>query len=163
MRVITAETPEPYLKTNERPRRTVRVALVQHRWLEDADELRAQLAEGIAAAAAAGAQAVFLPELTLSKYPADVRAAGTPKETAESLTTGPTFAFAAEQAKKHGIVAHASLYERPADDDEPDDPRGYNTAILVSPDGELVGRTRKTHIPVTAGYYEDTYFRPGPA
>ena len=24
-------------------------------------------------------------------------------------------------------------------------------------------RTRKTHIPVTAGYYEDKYFRPGPA
>ncbi|RIR60424.1 hydrolase, partial [Mycobacteroides abscessus] len=31
------------------------------------------------------------------------------------------------------------------------------------PSGELVGRTRKLHIPVTAGYYENTYFRPGPA
>ena len=26
-----------------------------------------------------------------------------------------------------------------------------------------MARTRKTHIPVTAGYYEDLYFRPGPA
>jgi len=26
-----------------------------------------------------------------------------------------------------------------------------------------VGRTRKMHIPISAGYYEDTYFRPGPA
>ena len=25
-----------------------------------------------------------------------------------------------------------------------------------------MARTRKTHIPVTAGYYEDKYFRPGP-
>ena len=40
---------------------------------------------------------------------------------------------------------------------------GYNTAIVVAPDGELVARTRKLHIPVTAGYYEDNYFRPGPA
>jgi N-carbamoylputrescine amidase len=40
---------------------------------------------------------------------------------------------------------------------------GYNTAILLAPDGELVSRTRKLHIPVTAGYYEDHYFRPGPS
>jgi N-carbamoylputrescine amidase len=57
---------------------------------------------------------------------------------------------------------HASLYEAPTAGEE-DDGRGYNTAIVVAPDGSLVGRTRKLHIPVTAGYYEDTYFRPGPA
>jgi N-carbamoylputrescine amidase len=34
---------------------------------------------------------------------------------------------------------------------------------LVSPAGDLFARTRKLHIPVTAGYYEDTYFRGGPA
>ncbi|HEY0246664.1 MAG TPA: nitrilase-related carbon-nitrogen hydrolase [Gryllotalpicola sp.] len=163
MRVITAEAPEPYLKTDDAPRPTVRVALVQHRWRPDAAELEAELADGIACAAAAGAQAVFLPELTLSKYPANVRAEGNVKETAEELLGGPTFAFAAAQARRNGVMVHASLYERPADDDRPEDPRGYNTAILVSPAGELIGRTRKTHIPVTAGYYEDTYFRPGPA
>ena len=32
----------------------------------------------------------------------------------------------------------------------------------MAPDGEVVARTRKLHIPVTAGYYEDRYFRPGP-
>jgi N-carbamoylputrescine amidase len=167
MRVIAAEPQPPYLKTDDGPRQVVRVALVQHRWLPDAGELTAQFAEGIALATAAGAQAVFLPELTLSKYPADARATGAPKESAEPLLTGPTFAFATEQARRHGIVVHASLYERPGSDgqpdDHPEDPRGYNTAIVVSPAGELIGRTRKTHIPVTAGYYEDTYFRPGPA
>ena len=34
--------------------------------------------------------------------------------------------------------------------------------MLVAPSGEVVARTRKTHIPVTAGYYEDKYFRQGP-
>ena len=53
---------------------------------------------------------------------------------------------------------HASLYERA----DADDGLGYNTAIGVAPDGALVARTRKLHIPVTAGYYEDRYFRPGP-
>jgi N-carbamoylputrescine amidase len=40
---------------------------------------------------------------------------------------------------------------------------GFNTAVVVAPDGSLLSRTRKLHIPVTAGYYEDRYFRPGPA
>ena len=53
---------------------------------------------------------------------------------------------------------HASLYERA----DADDGLGFNTAIGVAPDGALVARTRKLHIPVTAGYYEDKYFRPGP-
>jgi len=54
-------------------------------------------------------------------------------------------------------AAMASLYEAAEGD-----PPGFNTAIVVAPDGTLVARTRKLHIPVTAGYYEDKYFRPGP-
>ena len=52
---------------------------------------------------------------------------------------------------------HASVYE--ASDEVA--PLGYNTAIAVNPAGELIARTRKLHIPVTAGYYEDLYFAPG--
>ena len=47
--------------------------------------------------------------------------------------------------------------------DGSDDGLGLNTAILVSPEGELLARTHKLHIPVTAGYYEDKFFRQGPA
>ncbi len=54
---------------------------------------------------------------------------------------------------------HASLYERA----DASDGLGYNTAILVTPTGELAARTRKLHIPITAGYHEDRYFRPGPS
>jgi N-carbamoylputrescine amidase len=61
-------------------------------------------------------------------------------------------------ADQTGVHVHASLYERA----DGDDGLGYNTAILVAPGGELIGRTRKLHIPVTAGYHEDRYFRPGP-
>ncbi|MFJ3320633.1 nitrilase-related carbon-nitrogen hydrolase [Curtobacterium sp. NPDC086286] len=162
MDVITG-TPQrsPLHEDTGRPRRRVRIGLVQSRWLEDPAAHRAQLADGIATAAANGATAVFLPELTLSRYPGDTPATGAPKESAESLEDGPTVAFARAQAAEHGVFVHASLYERPAADDRPEDPRGYNTAVLVAPDGTLVGRTRKTHIPISAGYYEDTYFRPG--
>jgi N-carbamoylputrescine amidase len=33
---------------------------------------------------------------------------------------------------------------------------------MVDTDGKIIARTPKLHIPVTAGYYEDKYFQPGP-
>ena len=149
----------PSLADTGKPARPITVGLVQNRWREDRAELVATLTDAIGRAADEGAQAVFLTELTLSRYPANVRAGANPGQHAEPLLDGPTFAFAAAAAERHGVLVHASLYERA----EQDDGRGYNTAILVSPAGELLARTRKTHIPVTEGYYEDTYFRPGPA
>ncbi|MDN5855415.1 MAG: hydrolase, partial [Actinomycetia bacterium] len=160
MRLITATPPPPSLRGDgSNPREPLRVGLVQHRWRDDDAELSKVLDDAIGTAADAGAQAVFLPELTLSKYPAAHRASGRPGDSAEPLTGGPTYAFAAAAAAAHDVIVHASLYERA----DADDGRGYNTAIMVAPDGTLLGRTRKLHIPVTAGYYEDTYFRPGPS
>ncbi len=161
--IVAPSLPSPLRSADTAAQPPLRVALVQHAWRPDPAELAAELGDGIATAAGAGAKAVFLPELTLSRYPADTPAAGIAKESAEPLEGGPTFAFAAEHARRHGVFVHASVFERPADDDRPEDPRGYNTAFLVAPDGRLAARTRKTHIPITAGYYEDTYFRPGDA
>ncbi|MBN9105867.1 MAG: hydrolase [Propionibacteriaceae bacterium] len=135
------------------------VGLVQTCWHADAAEHADVLDDGIASAADAGAEVVFLPELTLLRYPADTRPSSRPSDLAEDLREGPTYRFAADAARAHGVVVHASLYERA---DGPDG-LGFNTAILVAPDGTLLARTRKLHIPVTAGYYEDHYFRPGPA
>jgi N-carbamoylputrescine amidase len=136
------------------------VGAVQERWHPDPDEHRAALATGIRTAAGEGAKIVCLQELTLSPYfaitPDGPRAAGIGPE---GLESGPTVSFARELAQETGAYVHASLYERA----DGSDGLGYNTAVLVSPAGELVSRTRKLHIPVTAGYYEDRYFRPGPA
>ncbi|WP_372698432.1 nitrilase-related carbon-nitrogen hydrolase [Arthrobacter sp. JSM 101049] len=157
---ITATTPLPPPCRTEAPERgTVRVGLVQHRWQADPAALRAELDEGIGRAAGHGAAVVFLPELTLSRYPADARPGGVPADAAEDLESGPTFAFAAEAARRHGTSVHASLYQRA----DAGDGLGLNTAILVGPDGTLQAATHKLHIPVTAGYHEDLYFRPGPA
>ncbi|MEV0896150.1 nitrilase-related carbon-nitrogen hydrolase [Actinoplanes sp. NPDC049802] len=146
-------------RVEEPSRPPLRVGLVQHRWRADAAELRRVLAGGIAAAAGAGARVVFLPELTLSRYPAFEEPTGRPVDLAEDLETGPTAGFAAAMATRHGVFVHASLYERA----DLGDGLGYNTAILLDPSGVVVARTRKTHIPVTEGYVEDRYFRPGPA
>jgi N-carbamoylputrescine amidase len=159
MITLTAPAPEPLSRSVPSDRPTLRVALVQHRWRPDRDELVAVLRDGIDRAAGHGAAAVFLPEITLLRYPADTPAGPNPAALAEELTNGPTFELAASSATANGVFVHTSLYEKCAGAVG----LGYNTAILVSPAGELVGRTRKLHIPISAGYYEDTYFRPGPA
>jgi N-carbamoylputrescine amidase len=133
------------------------MALVQERWHSDPAEHEEALASGIRMAAAEGARLVCLQELTLSPYFAVT--AGGPEEAGaepEDIPGGPTTTFAAKVAAEAGVHVHASLYER-----APDGGLGFNTAICVAPSGEIVGRTRKQHIPVTAGYYEDRYFRPG--
>jgi N-carbamoylputrescine amidase len=155
--------PESPARTRPPERPPLRLALVQHRWHSDPEAHQAALAEGIRMAAAEGARIVCLQELTLSPYFATVpdgpQAVGA---MAEDLQSGPTVSFARRLAGEAGVFVHASLYERADGPDGPDG-LGYNTAVVVGPDGALVSRTRKLHIPVTAGYYEDHYFRPGPA
>ena len=158
IRLVTAEeVPESPARVEEPTGAPWRVGLVQHRWHEDPAEHRAALAEGVAVAADAGARLVCLQELTLSPYFAITP--GGPEATGaapEPLPGGPTYELAAELAGAHGVAVHASLYERPDDGG-----LGFNTAICVAPGGALLARTRKTHLPVTAGYYEDKYFRHG--
>jgi N-carbamoylputrescine amidase len=159
--VITALEPPPSPARTRPPRRpSFRIAAVQQRWYADPLEHAAALEAGIALAAGAGASLVCLQELTLSRYFAVDP--GGPLEVGaepEELPGGPTYAFAARMAREHAIHVHASLYERAPQEDG----LGYNTAIVLAPDGELLARTRKLHIPLTAGYHEDRYFRPGPA
>ncbi len=145
-------TPDSPARTRPAERGELRVGVVQTRWHPDPDEHRAALAEGTAVAAADGAELICHQELTLSPYFALL-----PDEPAaldvepETLPGGPTHTFATGLADEHGVVVHASLYEAP----------GWNTAIAVAPGGDLLARTRKVHIPVTAGYHEDRYFTPG--
>ena len=135
----------------------VTVGLVQSRWHAQDKTHKERLAEGVAAAANAGASIVFLPELTLSRYPADTRPEGRADLSAEPLTGGPTHTVASELAVANDVLVHASLYEHTGATDG----RGLNTAIVVNTRGDICATTRKLHIPVTAGYHEDLYFAEG--
>jgi N-carbamoylputrescine amidase len=159
MQLLTAYdvAPSP-ARVREPSRPPLRVAAVQHRWHPDPAEHEAALAEAIRLAAGEGARLICLQELTLSPYFAIVPDG--PHDAAEPIPDGPTSRFAAAMAAETGAFVHASLYERAESD--PPDGLGFNTAVVFAPSGELVARTRKLHIPVTAGYYEDRYFRPGP-
>jgi N-carbamoylputrescine amidase len=160
-KLITAlgDPPPSFARVEEPTRPPLRVGAVQHRWHPDPDEHRGALAASVALAAQQGATLVCLQELTLSPYFAiTADGPGAAGAEPEPVPDGPTCTFAAQLAREHGIHVHASLYERA----DGDDGLGFNTAVVMAPDGTLAARTRKLHIPVTAGYYEDKYFRPGP-
>lgn len=153
----TGPVPESLARVEESGRAPFRIGAVQQAWNPDPEAHLEALAEGITIAADKGAELVCLQELTLSPY-----FAVTPDKVdeaaamAEEIETGPTTAFAKRMAGETGAHVHASLYEK-----SDDGGIGFNTAIVVNPEGELIARTRKLHIPVTAGYYEDKYFRQG--
>src|SRR5690349_16812091 len=69
--ITSLDTLPSLARTLPSSRPALRVGVVQHRWHADAAALHAELDEGIARAARLGATVVFLPELTLSRYPAD--------------------------------------------------------------------------------------------
>ena len=158
MRVITSKTlPSPCPIPGREPR-TTRIGLAQTRWYDSSNVHTEQLREGVSACAGAGANVVFLPELTLSRYPADKRPEGPADASAEDLNSGPSLSLARELARDCDVHVQISLFERSGAADQ----RGLNTSIIISPNGECVGRTRKLHIPVTEGYFEDHYFTEGP-
>ena len=158
MKLTQVVSPKPLSRVREPERAVVKVAAVQISHNVDSAAQIAKVIEAIEIAVNAGAQIIFLPELTLSRYPADSLPTGIPSRDAEQLESGPTFSLISEQAKKYGVVIHASLYQEAGLTDG----RGLNTAIVVGSNGELLGSTPKLHIPVTEGYFEDKYFAPGP-
>lgn len=137
-------------------RGALRIGAVQCAWNPDPVAHLATLEDGIRMAAAEGATVICLQELTLAPYfatgPDNQEAAA---EFAEVVGDGPTSEFAARMAAETGSVVHASLYEY-----DPDG-MGFNTAIAIDPQGEVLARTRKVHIPQFSFYHEDRYFAPG--
>jgi N-carbamoylputrescine amidase len=154
--VIDAGEPLPSpFQIEPRDAAPLRVGVVQCAWNPVPDEHEATLRSGVRHAAEGGARVVLLQELTLAPY--FCIAPDVPDALAtygEDLGAGPTISLARSLAGEHGIFVHASLYERTADN------RGFNTAICVDPQGELVVRSRKTHIPEFPFYHEDRYFEP---
>ena len=71
---------------------------------------------------------------------------------------GPTTEIFGAQARKHKTNVIATMYEE-------DNGMRYNTAVLISRDGSLTGKYRKTHVPKSSSPLmnsdEKYYFRPG--
>ena len=159
MRVIRSKPLPSLCPVSGRDPRLVSVGLVQTRWYECTETHQAQIHDGVSSCAAAGANVVFLPELTLSRYPADRPPSGNANETAEDIASSESVMFAQQLARECDVHIQISLFERSGASDN----RGLNTSVIVARSGTVVGFTRKLHIPVTEGYFENHYFAEGPA
>jgi predicted amidohydrolase len=114
----------------------MRVAAVQLNSGPDRGRNLAAAGRLVAAAAADGARLVVLPETFNCLGPPEVLRAG-----AEPFD-GPTLAWAKGEARRHRLwLAAGSFLERVANQ-----PRCFNTACLLSPEGEVAAAYRKVHL-----------------
>lgn len=137
-----------------------RLSIVQDQWHGSIEKQKEKLFECVEILNPLKPDLVVLQELTLNPYVCSTARGENSTWYPEGLITGETFNFAIDIAKNLKTYVVASLYESPGEED-PSDAIGFNTAITVSPTGDLLMRTRKTHLPVTAGYFENTYFSNG--
>jgi N-carbamoylputrescine amidase len=135
------------------PADSLTLALVQHAMGQDLDANRQASLDGIAEAAAKGADLVLLPELHASEYFCKTQDPAT-FELAEAID-GPTRQALAAAAAEHGVVVVGSIFEARAPG------LAHNTALVLETDGSLAGVYRKMHIPDDPGYNEKFYFAPG--
>lgn len=130
----------------------LRVAVIQATYTGSRASMKDQYRPLFEQAAEGGAGLVCLPEFSLSPYFAsekdDAHFAW-----AEPIQGGESASFFAEMARAHRVSVLGSLYEKT--------PEGayFDTTTLHNAAGDLIGTTRKIHIPAGAGYHENYYFK----
>ena len=137
------------------PERTpLRIAAIQEPWHGSIEKQKEEITAAVQAASEFSPDLIILTELTLYPYACtrpDAQADFVPELLDKN---GMSVSFATELAKSCGAHVVISLYEDAGE-------TKYNTAVTLAPSGDIILKTRKTHIPVTAGYYEDKYFAQG--
>lgn len=78
-------------------------------------------------------------------------------ELAESAQDGSTIKLCQELAKQHNMVIVCPILER----DVVNQDKIFNTAVVISNNGSVMGKTRKNHIPRVGDFNESTYYMEG--
>jgi N-carbamoylputrescine amidase len=135
------------------PRKKYRIGLVQMSCGPEPDANVAKAAERVADAAKKGAAVICLPELFRTQYFCQ-REDHTFFDEAEPIP-GPTVDRFAAIAQEHRVSVFVPIFERRS--------AGlyHNTTVVLGPEGTILGKYRKLHIPDDPLYYEKFYFAPG--
>ena len=131
----------------------VRVALIQMSCSPDPTKNLRVALQRIATAAKSGAKLVCLPELFRSLYFCQKEDYACFK-LAEAIPGATTQALSLA-AKKNKVTLVASLFEKRTEG------LYHNTAVVFGPNGKILGKYRKMHIPDDPGFSEKFYFSPG--
>lgn len=78
-------------------------------------------------------------------------------EFAEEAADGPSTELLSNLARKHNMVIVSPILER----DSVNGDTVWNTAVVIGPDGKVIGKHRKNHIPRVGDFNESTYYMEG--
>ncbi|XP_035236104.1 beta-ureidopropionase isoform X2 [Anguilla anguilla] len=145
--------------------RVVRVGLIQNAIvlptdapiMEQITALHRRVGEMVEVAAMCGVNIVCFQEAWTMPFAFCTREKMPWTEFAESAEEGPTTRFCQELAKKYNMVVVSPILER----DEVHGDTLWNTAVVVSNSGAVLGKTRKNHIPRVGDFNESTYYMEG--
>jgi N-carbamoylputrescine amidase len=129
----------------------VKIGLIQNQCVVDKRDNLDKIAAYIEQASAQGAKIISLQELSSTQYVAE-KSDINHFSLAENMD-GPTMKMGALLSKKFNVFLIVPFFEY--------DGAFYNSAAVFNPDGTLVGKYRKQHIPQNTNYQEKYYFRPG--
>ncbi|NXA78251.1 BUP1 ureidopropionase, partial [Thryothorus ludovicianus] len=145
--------------------RIVRVGLIQNKIPLPTDTavavqvaaLHRRIEEMVGVAAMCGVNIVCFQEAWTMPFAFCTREKLPWTEFAESAEDGPTTKFCQELAKKYNMVVVSPILER----DELHGGILWNTAVVISNSGALLGKSRKNHIPRVGDFNESTYYMEG--
>ncbi|XP_075541325.1 beta-ureidopropionase pyd3 isoform X1 [Dermacentor variabilis] len=147
-------------KEEMRPPRVVRLGLVQNRIVLPTTEPVAAQREAlhhrietiVEAAALCGVNVICFQETWHMPFAFCTREKTPWCEFAESAEHGPSVQLCQQMAKKHNMVIICPILERDDSDVL------WNTAVVVSNSGAILGKSRKNHIPRVGDFNESTYY-----
>ena len=145
-----------------RPPRKVRVGLIQnHIVLPTSESVGAQrdallkrIGDIIAVAHLCGVNIICMQEAWNMPFAFCTREKQPWCQFAESAEDGPTTLFLQDLAKRYNMVILSSILER--DEDHGD--TIWNTCVVISNSGRVIGKSRKNHIPRVGDFNESTYY-----
>ena len=136
-------------------KKTVTLGLVQMRMRESPQENLQHALGMICRAAQRGAEIVCLPELFTAPYFAQKEKAREEAEKYAEGAHGETARALSGAARENSVaLVGGSIYERAGK-------KLYNTSLVFGPDGKMLGKYRKVHIPYDDCFFEADYFSPG--
>lgn len=145
-----------------RPPRLVRVGLIQNKIqlptdrpvLDQIESLHTRIGLMIDAAAMAKVNIICLQEAWTMPFAFCTRERLPWSEFAESAEDGITSRFLRGYAKRHNMVIISPIIER----DETHLDTVWNTAVVIDNHGNVMGKSRKNHIPRVGDFNESTYY-----
>ncbi|XP_077776918.1 beta-ureidopropionase isoform X2 [Podarcis muralis] len=147
-----------------RPPRIVRVGLIQNKIqlptdapvAEQVTALHKRIEEIVEVAAMCGVNVICFQEVWTMPFAFCTRERLPWTEFAESAESGPTARFCQELARKHNMVVVSPILERDTAHGE----TLWNTAVVISNTGAVLGKSRKNHIPRIGDFNEEVYPNP---